>query len=192
MSDGYQIRNKNALHFITLTIVGWIDVFAYLEYKNIIIENLKFCQQTKGLRIFGYVIMTNHIHLICQTDNKSGLSSLIRDFKSFTAKLIIKKIQTEDHTRAKWILTNFAFQSRFNTRNSEYQVWQQGNHPIELVSPKFIAQKLAYIHLNPVRAGIVDEASHYLYSSARNYEGIKGLLDVELFDLGPDIGYIDS
>ncbi len=192
MSDGYQIRNQNALHFITLTIVGWIDVFAYLEYKNIIIENLKFCQQNKGLNIYAYVIMTNHIHLICQTENKSGLSSIIRDYKSFTSKKIIKKIQTEDHSRAKWMLTNFAYQSRFNTRNSEYQVWQQGNHPVELVSPKFILQKLAYIHLNPVRAGIVDEASHYLYSSARNYEGVKGLLDLELLDLSPDIGYIDT
>jgi REP element-mobilizing transposase RayT len=192
MSDGYQIRNQYGLHFLTMTIVGWIDVFAYLEYKNIIIDNLRYCQLNKGLNIFAYVIMSNHIHVICQTDSESGLSSLIRDFKSFTAKEIIKKIQSENHSRAKWMLTNFAYQSRFNTRNSEFQVWQQDSNPVELVTPKFINQKLAYIHLNPVRAGIVDEASHYIFSSARNYEGFIGLLDVSLLDLGPNIGYIDS
>ncbi len=192
MSDGYQIRNQNGLHFLTLTIVGWIDVFAYLEYKILLIENLRYCQINKGLNIFAYVIMTNHIHIICQTDNLSGLSSLIRDFKSYTAKEIVKKVESENHTRAKWMLTNFAYQSRFNTRNSDYQVWQQDNHPVELVTPKFISQKLAYIHLNPVRAGIVDEANHYVFSSARNYDGLKGILDVELLDLGSEIGFIDS
>jgi putative transposase len=192
MSDGYQIKNQNGLHFLTLTIVGWIDVFAYIDYKNLIIDNLRYCQLNKGLNLYAYVIMTNHIHVICQTNSQSGLSSIIRDFKSFTAKEIIKKFQSENHSRAKWILTNFAYQSRFNTRNSEYQVWQQDNHPVELVTPKFIKQKLAYIHLNPMRAGIVDEPSHFIYSSSRNYEGLKGVLDIELLDLGPDIGFIDS
>jgi REP element-mobilizing transposase RayT len=192
MSDGYQIKNQNGLHFLTLTVVGWIDVFAYLEYKNLIIENLRYCQLNKELNIYAYVIMTNHVHVICQTDSTYGLSAIIRDFKSYTAKEIIKKIQSENHSRAKWIMTNFAYQSRFNTRNSDYQVWQQDNHPIELVTPKFIRQKLEYIHLNPVRAGIVDEPSHYVFSSSRNYEGLNGVLDIELLDLGSDIGYIDS
>ncbi|MCZ2100740.1 MAG: transposase [Chitinophagales bacterium] len=191
MSDGYKIKNQNRLHFLTMTIVGWIDVFAYLEFKNLIIDNLKYCQANKGLNIFAYVIMTNHIHIICQTDEKSGLSALIRDFKSYTAKEIIKKINSENNSRANWILSNFAYQSRFNARNDVYQVWQHDNHPIELVSPVFIRQKLSYIHLNPVRAGIVDEPSHYIHSSARNYENLNGLIDVTLLDLGTDIGYID-
>ncbi|MBK9255893.1 MAG: transposase [Saprospiraceae bacterium] len=192
MSDGYQIRNQNALHFIALTIVGWIDVFAYLEYKTLIIENLSYCQEKKGLRIYAYVIMSNHLHMICRTDEKSGLSNIIRDFKSFTAKEIIRKVEVENHSRSKWMLTNFEYQSRFNSRNSQYQVWQQGMHPVELESPKFINQKLGYIHNNPVRAGIVDEARHYIHSSARDYEGQKGLLDIELLDIGPEIGYVDS
>ena len=192
MSDGYQIKNQNALHFVTLTIVGWIDIFAYPEFKTLIVDNLRYCQQKKGLNVFAYVIMTNHIHIICQTDERSGLSNIIRDFKSFSAKEIIKMIEVSNPERAKWIFTNFSFHSRFNKRNDNYQVWQHGMHPVELESPKFINQKLAYIHLNPVRAGIVDEAGHYVYSSARDYDSKKGLLDIELLDIGPDIGYLDS
>ena len=61
---------------------------------------------------------------------------------------------------------------------------------IELISPEWIYQKLDYIHFNPIRAGIVDKIEDYKYSSASNYNGGKGLLDIELIELGSNEGYI--
>lgn len=76
----------------------------------------------------------------------------------------------------------FHHYGKFNPNNKEIQFWQQDNHPIELITNKFIDQKLDYIHNNPVEAGLVEKPEHYLYSSARDYAGIKGLLNVILID----------
>ncbi len=66
-----------------------------------------------------------------------------------------------------------------NSNNKNYQFWRQDNHPIELSTNKIMEQRLNYLHNNPVEAGIVEEPEHYLYSSARDYAGQKGLLNVE-------------
>lgn len=89
------------------------------------------------------------------------------------------------------LLNHFAFNARKNKTNSQHQVWQRDNHPVILFSPHVIRQKLDYLHLNPVEAGIVALAEHYLLSSASNYATGKGLLDViVLEDLWNDIGYV--
>ena len=77
-----------------------------------------------------------------------------------------------------------------NSRNTKYQFWIQDNYPIELISPKWILQKLDYIHSNPVTAGIVDVPNDYLYSSAKDYYGEKGILDIDILDTGSDLGYV--
>jgi len=69
-----------------------------------------------------------------------------------------------------------------NSQNSEFQLWQQDNHPIELFDQKILRQKLDYIHNNPVEAGIVEHPEEYLYSSARDYYGLPGLLEIMLVD----------
>ena len=67
-------------------------------------------------------------------------------------------------------------------RTKTWQLWQQDNHPIELYDVKILHQKLDYIHYNPVVAGIVERPEDYLYSSARDYCGLPGLIDVILVD----------
>jgi len=70
MSTGYQIVDQSALYYLTLQVVDWIDIFTRQVYRDIVIESLKFCQQNKNLQIFGYVIMSNHIHLIANSPNE--------------------------------------------------------------------------------------------------------------------------
>lgn len=125
--------------------------------------------------------MSNHIHLIIQSKDDK-LSDLIRDFKKFTAKNILEKIQTEPESRREWMLERFKKATETHSRNKNYQFWQYGNHAEEIYSEKFMWSKLDYVHLNPVRAGIVEKASHYLYSSASNYVTNQGLLNIELVD----------
>ena len=89
MKEGYIIRDQSKAHFITATVVDWIDVFTRKMYKDVVIESLAYCIKEKGMLLYGYVIMSNHIHLIMQFED-GKLSDLIRDFKKFTAKAILK------------------------------------------------------------------------------------------------------
>lgn len=131
--------------------------------------------------LYGFVIMSNHIHLIVQSeDNK--LTDLLRDFKKFTAKTILNKIETEPESRADWMLKRFEFACKSHSRNEKYQFWQYGNHPEEIFSEKFFWSKLDSIHLNPVRTGIVAKASHYIYSSASNYVNDNGIIAITKVD----------
>ena len=180
---GYKITNQNATHFLTFTVVGWVDIFTRNSYRQIIIDSLEYCIKEKGLVLNAYVIMTNHIHIIARVEHPNELSSFIRDFKKFTSKKILAELNSNyKESRREWILRLFKYFAKFNKKNSEYQFWKQDNHPIELVSKKWVIQKLDYIHLNPIRGGWVEHAEDYLYSSAKNYAGIKGKIDIELLE----------
>lgn len=179
MKAGYVIRDQEKPHFITITVVDWIDIFTRKNYRDVIINSFDFCIKSKGMVLFGYVIMSNHIHLIVQSKEEK-LSDLIRDFKKFTATQILKELQTVPESRRDWILERFAKATETHTRNKNFQVWQYGNHAEEIFTLRFMWDKLNYIHLNPVRAGIVEKATHYLYSSASNYSSGKGLIEVEI------------
>ena len=178
MKEGYVIRNQTLPHFITPTVVDWIDIFTRQTYRDIIIDCLDYCIKNKGMILYGYVIMSNHIHMIVQS--KDGkLSDLIRDFKKFTAKSILEKIQNSPESRREWMLERFRLAAQQHTRNKVFQFWQYGNHAEEIYTNKFMWSKLDYIHLNPVKAGLVHKASEYIYSSASNYVKDCGLVTIE-------------
>jgi REP element-mobilizing transposase RayT len=182
MSDGYKIRDQTLPHFVTATVVDWIDVFTRKSYRDLVVECLNYCIREKALILYGYVIMSNHLHMVVQSGN-GELSDLLRDFKKFTAAKIIAKIKSEPESRREWILERFKLATESHSRNKNYQFWQYGNHPEEIYSNKFMWSKLDYIHLNPVRAGIVEKASQYIYSSASNYVYDTGLLQIEKADI---------
>ena len=191
--SGYKVKNQNGLHFITPTVVGWVDVFTRKRYKDIVIDSLKYCIANKGLTLNCYVIMSNHIHLIGYARDGNKFSDILRDFKAFTSKAILKSIIEESgESRQEWMLRMFKYHAKYNKNNKTYQLWKRDNHPIELISPKWISTRLNYIHYNPVKAGIVFEPEEYVYSSASNYAGNGGLIDVEIIDIGSTEGYVSS
>jgi putative transposase len=182
MSDtGYKIRNKEGIHFITFAVVEWIDVFTRKEYRDVLLDSIRYCQKEKGLLMHAWCIMSNHVHLVVSAKN-NDTSDILRDFKKFTSKEIIKVIAVnEQESRREWMLELFKKAGNANSRNSAYQFWRQDNQPKELFSEKFTNQKLDYIHNNPVTAGIVEKAEEYLYSSAKDYYYGKqcGLLEID-------------
>lgn len=181
MSTKYKIRNPDGIYFISFAVVDWIDVFTRKYYKDIFVDSLIYCQKHKGLIIYALVIMSNHVHLILASKNKP-LSGIIRDLKKYTSVKIIQAIQkNEKESRKEWMLDLFRENGHNNSNNTNYQFWRQDNQPKELLRFKgsFMAQKLEYLHQNPVVAGIVDKPEEYLYSSARDYMGAQGLIDVE-------------
>ncbi len=187
----YKIYDQQGLNFLTMTVVDWVDVFTRSTYKDIVIDSLKFCQEKKGLVIYAYVLMSNHLHLIAHVTEEYQLSDTIRDFKSYTGQALIQAIKNNPkESRRAWMLHRFAWNAQQRKEaNRKYQFWQNDNHPIALYSPKVIWQKIDYVHLNPVVAGVVDEARAYRYSSAKNYANEKGLLEVVLMDFLDEVGF---
>jgi REP element-mobilizing transposase RayT len=179
MGRKYTIKDNQKPYFVTMTVVGWVDVFTRDEYKNIFLESLKFCINAKGLEVHAYCIMTNHIHLIIST-NKNPLSEIIRDLKKFTSRKITEAvINNASESRKGWMLWVFKSAGEYNANNENYQFWIQDNHPIELNNIEIMMQKLTYIHQNPVKAGFVSEANDWLWSSAGDYsDRPNGLLDI--------------
>ena len=78
---GYKIRNQTETHFITFAVVYWIDVFSRKQYRDIVVDSLRYCQQNKGLILHAWVIMSNHVHFIISAQDDSKLSDILRDFK---------------------------------------------------------------------------------------------------------------
>ena len=190
---GYKILDQQGLNFLTFTIVDWVDLFTRLAYSEMVLESLRYCQEKKGLEVYAYVIMSNHVHLIISTENSAGLSSIVKDLKSYTARQFIEYMEDgrKQESRREWMLNRFSFAAKRNRRKSKYQTWKRDNHPIALFSPKVIRQKLDYIHYNPVVAKIVTEPWDYLFSSASNYHSGEGLLEVTILDgIWDDTGFV--
>ncbi len=124
--------------------------------------------------------MTNQLHMIARSKDETHLSNIIRDFEKFTSKKIVAAIEQENESLKEWMLDRFWFAGKYNPKIKDYTFWQPGNEPKEIFSNEFFDQKLNYIHDNLVRAGWVEEPHHYLYSSAIDDAGIKGLVDVIL------------
>lgn len=178
------IKNKivdGYAYFLTMTVVNWIDIFTRPVYKHIIVDALQYNQQNKGLIIFAWCLMSNHLHIIAEAEEGHNLSDILRDFKKFTSKAIVKEIkENPGESRKKWMLKEFKLAGKENPKIKNYKFWQDGNEAKEIHSTPFMEQKLEYIHENPVKAEIVEYAQDYLYSSARNYVDEPGLLDVVL------------
>lgn len=178
MSRNYKFNNPEGIYFISFAVVEWLDVFTRNEYKNIIIDSLHYCQKEKGMEIFAWCIMTNHVHLIFRSAEKQKPELLIGDFKRFTSKTIVKAIiENPKESRKEFLLERFRNAGNSASNVNQYQFWRHDNHPIELWSNKVIDEKIDYVHKNPVEAGLVFRAEDYIYSSAVDYAGEKGLLD---------------
>jgi putative transposase len=179
MSTKYKFQDQTKPYFVSFAVVYWIDVFIRKEYRNILLDCLQHCQKEKGFEIYSWVIMSSHIHLIIGSQ-KEKMGNIMRDMKSYSAKKLEKAIRNNpEESRREWILWMMKKAGKENSQNKDFQFWRQDNHPIELSDNKMMEQKMNYIHNNPVLAGFTDASESYLYSSARDYVGIKGLLEIK-------------
>ena len=169
------------LYFVTSTVVDWVDIFTRPKYKHIVVDSLVYCQQHKGLDIYAWVLMTNHIHMIAGTRDGVLLSDILRDFKKFTNRRILSELENDQQeSRRDWMLDRFQFAAANDRKIEKFHFWQGGNHVEDIWSVDFFKQKLNYIHQNPVRQELVAQPHEYLYSSAIDYAGGRGLLKVEV------------
>lgn len=182
MSNKYKIRDQHGLNYLTCTICGWVDLFTRAEYRDIVLDSWRYCSEHKGLQIWGYVIMSNHLHMIANTTTPFRLEDTIRDFKAHTARKFIEALQDKKRpeSRREWLLYLFGYFAKKFKREQDFQIWEPDNHPIELYSERVVIQKLRYIHDNPVRAKFVNRPQDWIYSSACNYADGQGVYNVHL------------
>lgn len=182
------------MSFVTTTVVDWVDVFTRKEYKDIVVDSLSYCQREKGLVLYAWVMMTNHLHMVAGVNEElhkgdferfsKVLSDILRDFKKFTSKELIKAISSnQQESRKEWMLDIFRHAGAYDNKIKDYRFWQEGYHSEDVFTLDFLRQKINYVHLNPVRQGIVERAEDYIYCSAVDYSGGRGLLPIELVDL---------
>jgi putative transposase len=168
----YKIYDTREPYFLTCTVVHWLPLFSDPKIAEILLDSLRFLQNEKRLEVFAYVIMENHLHLIAISDD---LSKEVGDFKSYTARRIIDELS--ERNRSYWLRQLKLFKAK-HKKDRDYQVWQEGSHPELICDDEMMLQQIEYIHMNPVRRGYVDAPEDWRYSSARNYAGKKGVLEV--------------
>jgi putative transposase len=168
----YKIYEDQQPHFCTCTVVNWLPIFSSRAVAQIILDSLQFLQEYERLTLYAYVLQENHLHLVASSH---ALSQEIANFKSFTAKKII---QFFTERNAQHILRQLKEMKAAHKHDRTYQLWQEGSHPKQILGETMMRQKIEYIHNNPVKRGYVDDPVHWRYSSARNYAGQGGLLEV--------------
>ncbi|GAA4424653.1 transposase [Pontibacter saemangeumensis] len=180
MSRKYKFYNKEGLYFVSFAVVYWIDVFTREEYFALLTDSLDYCRKNKGMEIYTWCIMPSHVHLIFRAKDNNP-STLLKELKTYTSKQLQKAITEHNkESRKEWMLWLMERAGLKNSNVKHRQFWQQHNNPIELWSHAVIDQKIQYIHNNPVEAGFVSEPHHWKYSSAIDYSGGKGLLNIDI------------
>ena len=182
MSKKYKFTNNSKLYFVSFAVTNWIDLFIRNEYRNILPDSIKHCQTEKDLELYGWCLMTSHVHLIIGSSG-NALSNIMSVLKRNTSEELHKAItNNKTESRKEWMEWMIERAAKKTSNNAKFQLWQPENHPIELSTQKITWQKLDYINYNPAEAGFVNETTDWLYSSAIDSNNGKGLLDVILLD----------
>ncbi len=168
----YRIFESEYPYFMTCTVVGWLPLFTRRESVDEVLNSWRYLQADAGLKLFGYVVLENHLHCILKAPQ---LGRTVQRFKAHTAKKIIELLERRCATT---LLRQLEALKLKHKAESEHQVWQEGSHPQQITSDEMLLQKLDYIHQNPVKRGYVDDPTHWRYSSARNYAKMPALIDV--------------
>jgi len=114
-SENYRIEKQDAVYFLTFTVTDWIDVFTRMNYRSIIAESLEYCRKNKGLKLYAWCLMTNHIHLVCCIETPFRMTDFLRDYKKYTAKKVLDDIQHLPESRRDWMLYRFEFAGKFTS-----------------------------------------------------------------------------
>ena len=168
----YTFAEPNHPHFLTCTVVEWLPIFTRQEVVQILLDSWKYQQGNHELKLYGFVILENHLHAVAEADN---LPVVWSRFKSYTARRIIDLLEMKS---AEVFLKRLRLSHKAQRNDRLHQLWQEGSHPQVIVGEDMLRQKLEYIHQNPVKRGYVNEPEHWRWSSACNYAGGKGLIEV--------------
>jgi putative transposase len=181
-SNGKPIMPLDACYFLTLNIVDKIDLFVRPAYKQVIADTLNHFIDTHGLHLYSWCLMSSHLHLVLRTKDGAAPAYFERDFKKYTTPALLKTIEMEMDLRRDWMFQRFEEYGKSLRLLEKYHLWQNCSSPlwIDNEQPRLLMDRIVHIHENPIREGIVDLPESYLFSSARDYSGIRGLVAVQV------------
>ena len=168
----YRFAEPDRPHFLTCTVVEWLPVFTRPETAQILFDAWAYQQAHAGLRLYGFVVLENHLHAVAQAPD---LPQTWADFKSYTARQLIDLLEAR---HAEKLLMRMGQALKAQRTDRSRQFWQEGSHPQCIAGEAMLRQKVEYIHHNPVKRGFVDEPEHWRWSSARCYAGRDGVVEV--------------
>jgi putative transposase len=178
--EKYRIVEGIGAYFVTFSVVEWLPVFIDEIACNIIAESLNFCISNKFLRVNAYVIMPTHMHAVLFDSDfdTQRLQHTLDDLRKFTGR------QLADHCD-KNLASVFGETLRKRAgKDRERRFWQPTKHPEGIFTEKFYVQKVNYIHLNPVRKGLVRFPEDWRFSSAAYWlRGDAEASDVKLSEI---------
>lgn len=182
LANDKPIGSGEACYFLTLNVVDRIDVFTRPAYKQVVADALNHFVDLGQITIYAWCLMTHHLHLLVKTPEGYGPAYFERDFKKYTTPEILKAIDLEMDLRADWMIQRFEDYAKTLKRIEKLHLWQNCSSPlhIDCSQPDLLVSRIEHIHENPVRERIVDLPEAYLYSSARDYIGGKGLVKVKV------------
>lgn len=185
-SHNQPIIPRDSCYFLTLNVVDRIDVFVRPAYKQVVVNALNHFVDTQGLIVYAWCLMTSHVHLLIKTREGNGPAYFERDFKRYTTPEILKAIEVEMDPRREWMIKQFENFGKSLKKIEKFHLWQNCSSPlhIDCGQPQLLLDRIGHIHENPVRERIVELPENYLFSSARDYMGMKGLVKVKPVQLG--------
>ena len=150
-------------YFLTFTVKNWYYVLDRHNRWNIIANSLKYFQKNKELKLYGFVFMINHIHLIAFSKDTIGF---IRDFKKFVSKEVLKNIRQTEPNMLKIFRIQVGDTEPTIDIEPTYEFWNKTNMPELIESEKFFLQKLNYTHENSLKRNYVMKPEDWYWSSA--------------------------
>lgn len=182
LSNEKPIIPLDACYFLTFNTVDKIDLFVRPACKQLVADALNHFIRTQSLNLYAWCLMSSHLHLVLRTKDGSAPAYFERDFKKYTTPTLLKTIEMEMDPRRDWMLRRFEEYGRSLRRLEKYHLWQNCSSPLRIDNeqPRVLMDRITHVHENPVREGIVDQAENYLFSSARDYTGMHGLVNVKV------------
>lgn len=170
--------------YITFNTVDWVDIFIRPAYKEVITDTLNYLIAKRGFTVYAWCLMTNHLHLVARAYDGSGLAAIEKEFKKHTTNSFLEIIDDEADLRKQWMMERFEQSSQNLKRLEKYQLWQSCSNPsfIDCKQIFKLQERILYVHENPVRDKIVAKPEEYIYSSAGDYAGRKGLVNVTVIN----------
>jgi putative transposase len=173
-------EGKQACHFMTFSTIDCVDIFIRPVYKQVIVHTLNHFIDHKGLKVYAWCLMSNNLRLLASAEDGESIAQMEKEYKAFTTQKIFEAIDTEPEMRKTWMMDRFEHFGHLFSVSKKFHIWQGSSNPvhIDLHKTDVVLDHVEQIHESPVRDRIVDSAPEYIYSSARDYSGIQGLVHV--------------
>jgi REP-associated tyrosine transposase len=165
--------HPKGMYFVTLTVIGGIDVFTRYEYCDLLIDNLNYCIAHNRLRVYEYVILPSTLSMVADV-REGNFSKALRDFKKQSARQILRAIaELPAESRKEWLIRLFQHYANRYQQNAEHHFWQFGNQPIDLDKLEKAGLPIPSVRDKLLTANFIDTPEHYRYCSVYPLQQLK-------------------